>query len=158
MIAAAGTCFGTRNNALSSHQDLTHTRTLKDRQTRTLKTTWPCKKFLWESRQNFHTSTNAKQCKAVQISAKHRQDLNARTSWGGFHQDLCKSFSRGIHKRSWNSQAGSCTDTETRSMHICVRFRVRRHTLDRARASQKSSPGALKDFHKTATRLYFCQG
>ena len=77
---------------------------------------------------------------------------------GGFHHDLCKSFSQGIHKRSWNSQAGSCTDTETRSMHICVRFRVRRHTLDRARASQKSSPGALKDFHKTATRLYFCQG
>ena len=50
---------------------------------------------------DFHTSTNA----------EHLQDLNARTSWGGFQEDLQKIFSqrrardhartpRGFHKTS----------------------------------------------------------
>ena len=43
------------------------------------------KNFLWASQENFHTST----------TAEHLQDLNARTCWGGFQQDLHKIFSQG---------------------------------------------------------------
>ena len=41
--------------------------------------------FLWASQKNLQTST----------STEHLQDLNARTSWGGFQQDLHKICSQG---------------------------------------------------------------
>ena len=80
-IAEAGPCFGTRSKAMFSHQDLTpepHSRTPKrisqDRQRRTN-----------NSQQNFHAGTS---------NAEHLQDLYARTSSGGFQQDLYKIFSQ----------------------------------------------------------------
>ena len=95
--AAEGNCFGTRSNAMSTDQDLLpepHSRTSNKItqdcwQRRTfyilyrgshndLHTSY--KNFLWTSTKNFHTST----------SAEHLQDLNARTSWGWFQQDLQK--------------------------------------------------------------------
>ena len=71
-----GTVTGEQQDPLyisiqTSSQDL-HTRT-------------SYKNFLWASQKNFHTSTNA----------DHLQDLTARTSRGGFQQDLHKVFSQG---------------------------------------------------------------
>ena len=83
-------------SSISSHHDLipeSHTRTSKkvskDRQRRTFfiacLSRSSYKNFLWPSKKNGHTSTNA----------QHLQELNARTSWGRFQQDLHKIFSQG---------------------------------------------------------------
>ena len=91
VIAEAATCSGTRSNAISTHQDLIpepHTRTPKRISQDPIKdpTRSSYKNFLWASQQNFHTSTS---------NAEHLQDFNARTSSGGFQQDLHKIFSPG---------------------------------------------------------------
>ena len=46
--------------------------------------TRPCQK-------NFHTSTNAE-------SAEHLRQLNARTSWGGFHRITTRSSQKYLHE------------------------------------------------------------
>ena len=134
--AAERICFGTRNNAMCTHQHL-----IPEPQTRTSKriskacqrrtfyiedlTRSSYKNLLWASK-NLHASTYAEQF----------EDLNASTSWGGFnristrpshkdlyeitqhplrgfHQDLSRIFSRNC-KRPWlrSSPRSSCQDPQ----------------------------------------------
>ena len=118
-----------------------HTRILnrisKDRQTRTLKRTWPDHHARISHEDPGRTFLPMHSILKIWMQGPRQEGFNRISTTAfdknlykimqgplrGIHQDLYKSFSQGLHKRSWNLEAGPCTP-ELRPT-FCVSLRNR---------------------------------